>query len=314
MIMQNVLGKESRYFYMGISMVAVILHHLVLYPIRYHSIHLPLDFLFINGHYGVDVFMFISAYGLGYSYNNNKLSTFYLRRIKRIYPMYLLFLIIACLFVKNSIYDGLKEILRQIICLPIFDHGINNIEWFIPSLITLYIIYPLIYTIVEKSIHYKYGSLILYTLTVFSTYFFCRFFNDLFTMRFPIYVIGVYTYFFVKDKKYNQLLILYCYSGILSFMTYHQNLTPTMCLPMILLLLDKINLANKTKKCGKYISLIGIYSLEIYLAQMIGTKFVMRLDLPISILIILALTTTLVLAPIFHYFQTFFYKIRTLYE
>lgn len=65
----------------------------------------------LPGVVGVDIFLFYSGYGLCCSLENNTLKTFYMRRLKRIYPMLMLFTLLSYLitsFLHHShftVYD-----------------------------------------------------------------------------------------------------------------------------------------------------------------------------------------------------------------
>ena len=304
--MENVLGKQSRFFYMGVAMVAIILHHLVLYPERYCGYRMPLAFLFENGDIGVEVFLFISAYGLGHSWLSNSLFVFYQRRIKRIYPMYLLFLLLASFFIHQT--DILHHYwLKQILCVPVFEHGVNNIEWFIPSLLFLYLLYPLFYSLVNWSTKIKWGKYIFYTIIVYSTYISSIYLNPLMTYRIPVFIMGIYTFVLLRHNDKDGLYRMFILSALLGFVTYKNDMMGTLCIPMILLMLSFISLDSIPTYIYNGISFVGKHSLEIYLAQMLGTKFFMQIELPIPLSVIGAIVITTIVACVLYYFQKYFY-------
>ena len=67
---------ENRTETMGIAMLMVLLYHLK-------------GTWFYPGFLGVDIFLFLSAYGLSRSYKTNTLGIFYKRRLNRVVPLYL---------------------------------------------------------------------------------------------------------------------------------------------------------------------------------------------------------------------------------
>lgn len=70
--------RVDKQFLMGIAITFVWLYHL-----RCTCHHLG-DPLFKPLFIGVDIFLFLSAYGLCFSYNKNTLGQFYKNRIKRV--------------------------------------------------------------------------------------------------------------------------------------------------------------------------------------------------------------------------------------
>lgn len=78
--------RDTRSMMMGIAILMVILYHAV-------CSNLPMGLLTIPATYGligVDIFLFLSAYGLCYSLQNKNLREFYGRRFMRILPAYVI--------------------------------------------------------------------------------------------------------------------------------------------------------------------------------------------------------------------------------
>lgn len=84
--LKTIAGKVSsiRSELMGAAIIAVILYHLYCWVPG-----TPLLRVFKWGFIGVDVFMFVSAFGLCFSYERNPLSVFYFNRTKRIFPSFI---------------------------------------------------------------------------------------------------------------------------------------------------------------------------------------------------------------------------------
>ena len=69
----NVLGKETRSFYMGIAMIWIIGYHLYLHDVDFYNTSFKIfRNIFKYGYVGVDIFLFFSAYGLCHSWINSK--------------------------------------------------------------------------------------------------------------------------------------------------------------------------------------------------------------------------------------------------
>lgn len=95
--------------------------------------------LFGTGYIGVDVFLFLSAYGLSYSYSHNSLLVYYKRRIGKVFPLYLVFLLsflfLMMLLGNREVAFGWKLYLCQITGLSVLKGLGIDLEWFTPSLI-----------------------------------------------------------------------------------------------------------------------------------------------------------------------------------
>lgn len=86
----------NRNFLLGVAILLVLVYHFFNWTIN------PFG-RFNIGHVGVDIFLFLSGWGLSYSYTKNNLKTFYVRRIKKIVPLYLLTsILIICISANNK--------------------------------------------------------------------------------------------------------------------------------------------------------------------------------------------------------------------
>lgn len=123
---------------MGVAIILITLHHFAIY-----GAGIPFSF-FTKGNIGVDIFFFLSVYGCCFSFEKNTLTSFYLRRIKRLFPVYLIFLILFISLFRNNL--GWREticlVLPQITGLSILGFE-EPIAWYIPSTILLYITFPI---------------------------------------------------------------------------------------------------------------------------------------------------------------------------
>lgn len=113
------------------------------------------------GHYGVEIFIFISGYGLAKSFRKSPKpwGRFMAHRLKKIYPL----LIIAFLyffFTRISIYNTLPkwEEIKSMIYKLLFIHTFIPKEgmtldgpwWFFGLIVQLYVFFPLLYKCIEK--------------------------------------------------------------------------------------------------------------------------------------------------------------------
>lgn len=280
--MDNILSKDSRTFWMGISILYVILYHLVFFSngqIEYpHWIRIFFVGIVKNGFLGVDVFLFLSAYGLCHSFSKNSLKVFYTNRIKRLLSTYILFAIIVTAFFLteettiNILRDWTFQITGLAVIKPIANP--NHIEWYTPSLILLYIFFPLLFSLVKKLSD---NPLLLYTtlfLLVIGANFISYFISDNLSNRLPIIITGVLTYLFLPNN--NKLVLVYSFLGILSFIAPNYTLGYCLCVPIVLYGLSMESVSHN--RITDFIRLMGKYSFEIYLAQVITTRYILTGD------------------------------------
>ena len=147
-----VLDKPYRNVLMGFAITWVILHHFSIFSPSLSSAFT----LFAQGSSGVEIFFFLSVYGLCFSYERYETKEFYLRRLKRIFPMYFLFLAIwywGCCIFDIEINSPGKVIASTISCLSCFINmrtETDIVEWYIPAQLFIYLIFPLLYKFLKK--------------------------------------------------------------------------------------------------------------------------------------------------------------------
>lgn len=148
----DAISKNNRTYFMGIAIILVILHHFCLrLDTCWHVGTFPFS-QFYWGQIGVDIFFFLSAYGCCASYEHNKYLKYIWHRIYRIYPMYTFFLLIVLsfFFTDSSIIHRFKLAIFSLIGIaPIYKLGVY-IEWYIPSLILMYLLLPFVFIICKK--------------------------------------------------------------------------------------------------------------------------------------------------------------------
>ena len=98
------------------------------------------------GNVGVDVFLLMSGMGLTYAIKKELLPTFYYRRIRRVYLPFLIAAIVSALLEKWTLLTFLQIISGY----SFYVYDINTYCWFVPAIITLYIMFPLYYVEFDK--------------------------------------------------------------------------------------------------------------------------------------------------------------------
>lgn len=226
---------------------------------------------------GVDIFFFISAYTIEKS--NISYKSFIANRFKKIYLEFLVFSIIGAIYFKWS----LKKILSVIFGFELIKSGGGSFLWFIPGIMIIYLILPLI-----KKLDIKFPKVIpfilfiIYMLAVvlistFSDY------EALFILinRIPVILIGYYFARYDIFDKLDKNKMIYWALAIISTaigivisyfifknhfkVIWFKEIFYVLYIPLIIgviLIIDKI-------KKNKLIDYIGSITLELYGLQML---------------------------------------------
>lgn len=120
---------------MGIATIMVLLFHF-----RANFGTAPIDCFSSVGYGGVDIFLFLSGFGLYIGYKGNA-RYFYIRRFARIYPTYLLCAFLA--YWQRGDFNPIRPIIASTgigYYLPGFH--IPIIDWYIPTMYLLYLLFP----------------------------------------------------------------------------------------------------------------------------------------------------------------------------
>lgn len=223
------------------------------------------------GYVGVDIFLFLSGYGLSASYTKNSISKFYKNRIVKIYPIY--FISVCCAILLND--WGIREIFFNITTIGYYiDGGVHRFDWYLESLFGIYAIFPLFYIIFERG---GIKSLLLFTVIVgFGLYYFdIAWWYDCLIARLPIFILGI---LFCKSTAYRPIylwigLLLYLPCRILISQFFAAQL---LAIPLIVTSINAIPYLNN--KCISCISHLGKHSLEIYAANVLVLNILRFID------------------------------------
>ena len=302
MDLTEIIKRSNRNYWMGWAMIMIILCHIQYTCYDGGYIMKGMRLLFKKGEFGVDIFLFLSVIGLSYSFERNSIYDFYIHRIKRLFPMYLFFLALSSVFFKSE-EDIVIEWLFQIIGASNFVGNPFN-EWYIPALILIYALFPMLYCGITKIC--KMHTLICVALIVFTiySYIITRDFMTLyFARRLYVIVLGIVIYY-IHQKEHKSLGVIV----VLSLVAMIQLFVPSdynmfLFVPLILVILDT---SLKYLPMHGFLSWIGKHSLEIYLGQTIGIIFFcnqssLRLlyKLPIGIMITVVLATIFCMGHLF---------------
>ena len=235
----------------------------------------PLGFIAQYGFSGVEIFIFVSGLGLYYSLEkDHHLIHYYFKRLLRIFPAYFTIGFFDNIYLCH---DTISTCLFRLTTIGFWTGGVYY-DWFIPSLLVLYILSPCIKAIIERHMFFILSIIVVITLglsyilidkehIIDRAHFF-------FLYRIPSFIFGMICAFWIKNgistKYYYIILAIGLPFFIFLYPNHHQIfnykyfslffLLP--CFTMAFIYLSKyLRVANPL------ISMMGKASLEIYLIQ-----------------------------------------------
>ncbi len=191
-------------------------------------------------------------------------------------PLYIVFLFL-CRLTLNGGGDFGIDALRQITGLSVFNTSFTRAEsmsgeWFVPALINLYILFPLLYSGIEKLID-KYSDMGVYVLIILSVVaarYLPPYISPNYITRFPIIVIGILTYIYLRKGEENKMNAVYVFTALFLFIVDKTGLALSVVVPLVLKGLNDIKLNLNMK----WLSFLGTISFELYLAHVIPMNFI----------------------------------------
>ena len=316
---ERVFGKEGRSYLMGIAILWIIFFHFYCW---FNGTKPWWLYFLSEGQTGVDIFLFLSAYGLEASLSKNNWKRFYLNRAKRILPVYFLFLLTVFGIFQNHIpfRSIIIQCIGQLTGFSLFqseDFFSTNFEfdWFSPALIMLYLLYPFISNglshLSKQEIKWEIITLLL--LVFISLY-------DLRSIqlpikhliyRLPIFMLGAITCIHIKNENINRLLILYAVFFICGAFSNQHWFIMSSSIPIFLTTYAMI---EGRRPLFKAISELGHHSYEIYLAHIFPVTNFLKLMVfeNIYIYILVTIVWTIIIATLYSLFQKYSNKILTL--
>lgn len=250
------------------------------------------QFIKIIGFCGVDIFLMLSGLGLTFSIKKSSLPVFYLKRLKRIILPFLFMGILRCVLEKWP----MEQFWKNILCINFYTETIYSFLWFVPAIITLYLVFPLYYWLFSKSSNKLVFTAAAITLWLIISIFIRDIMRvDLFgfTNRIPVFMVGVLFGWITQNKKPVFTKLTWVFIGLvfilglyLAYMTNLQGMfllvqVSNCCIPNLLISvslpflmaksLDLLNSFRYSKPVGiaftKFFSFYGLFSLELYCVQ-----------------------------------------------
>ena len=175
---------------MGISILVVVYGHLL----YYHSGMKQYQYLGITEWYtvgSVDVFLFLSGFGIYRSLKRNgDPLAFMARRLDRLVPSYLPFILVFCGFMLATGQMTFLQALGNLTTFGWWTRMGAQFNWYIPTLLAAYLASPLLFGLLEK---YGRRSLWLFALLLLLDAACVDTSLMMGVSRFPVYFLGMYT-------------------------------------------------------------------------------------------------------------------------
>lgn len=138
------VGKHRLVLYGFSALWVLLIHSSFVIPAR--GLWLPLYWLQANGGCGVTIFAMLSGFGLYHSFKRRpEVGPFYARRAMRVLPAGLIVTIVGF----GLRYGGVADYLAALTFFPYW-LGYEAL-WYIPFIMTMYLLYPLIFRLQQKS-------------------------------------------------------------------------------------------------------------------------------------------------------------------
>lgn len=239
-------NKNDTFLIKGIAIIAILLHNFFHwippfigeneFDFLINRLHrfieslqaTPLEFINVFfsyfGHYGVQLFIFISAYGLAISFSQKPRNwgRFMLDRLTKLYPLLLTAIIVfffAVILLEQrllSLYEW-REICYKLLFIhtlvPESGLSLNGPWWFFALIFQLYLLFPLLFKLIKKYSWKAFISVLIlsYGLIYISLFIYQP--NDYVTFmqnapgHLPEFALGVY-FALNKEKKINSLFVI----------------------------------------------------------------------------------------------------------
>ena len=284
---------------MGWSIVWIMMLHFGFYSLK------PLGFVAQYGYAGVDIFFFVSGFGLFFSLDKStSLLGFYGKRFIRIFPAYY---IVGAFASFVLIHETLFQYLFRYSTIGFWTGGLYY-GWFVPSIVLLYLLAPLL-----KNLRVR-GQIVLATIFLVISYILLDYeeFVDgehyFLIYRIPAFLFGMICAQWMIQGNSSKCFIVLALAGIpffvLLYPKFHQIYLYkyySVLFLMPLFIMAVVTVSKYFPLLNNIIRCLGTASLEIYLAQ--GFFFGWIIDGVISrsdINTLLMMTASVVLGILLH--------------
>ena len=254
-----------------------------------------------SGNAGVDMFLFLSGIGLFFSFSkDSRVLSFWKKRLMRVLPTAFLIatFYVSFRYVNGRFTSGLTFYLSRLTFTYFFWRG-ERVFWFISLILALYLVFPVMYKIIER--FRLWGALGMIALVLAFNFLLRAFAPGIYSnveiafCRIPVFIIGIWAGKFVMEKKeisrkwlwaflgmaVGALVLMYFYNDIVkAFVPGYNKDMETMyiwlyryaaCpLGISLVVLDSFVCTSLRRKgrCNllrNFFEFVGMYSMEYYM-------------------------------------------------
>lgn len=255
---------------MGWAIIWIMMLHFTFTQIK------PLGFVAQYGFSGVEIFLFVSGFGLFFSLDKNSSNKqFYLKRFLRIFPTYYILGIFASIFLYH---DDFITYLFRYTTIGFWTGGVYG-EWYIPSIAFLYLIAPFLKILFCRNGHIIIAiicviCLVMAYVLVANNYISKGEPHFFLLYRIPAFLFGMECAYWLKESVSNKYYYYILLAGIPIFIflfPHHHEIynykyfSLVFLLPLFTLIL--IIISKAIYSITPIISAIGNASLEIYIIQ-----------------------------------------------
>lgn len=314
--MKEMISRGTSNYWKGIAIIGVICCHIIfrtnnsLLGSVFHS-------LVSQGEFGVNIFFFLSIFGLCFSFEKNGIMTFYGKRFCRLYPAYFFFILYVLFFLKGGdklFYHLIYSVTgRGTICCDFYD---ALYEWYIPSLTIIYLLFPILFygirTLVEmldktkETFKIVFWSMALFFCVYPLYYLLLNVIHPYLLGRFNAILLGFLCFFYRRNSKL--LNSIFVFSIIMSLLSYH-DCKFHFVVPAIIYFSSILEVPLFLKKPFMF---LGKHSFELYLGQYIGIQTLfLSLNNNYAIDLCVGLLVSAIFAALFFFIQHYFWLVIT---
>lgn len=246
-----------------------------------------IDIFFVNiGFNGVDIFLFLSGWGLYHAINKHSLTNFYKRRYRRLILPFVAACVAAAAFGE---WDVLR-LVKAVTGWTFLTKNVNEPKWFVPAIAIFYLLFPLYHKLFEKAKNkYIFTAVVLILWTALTSVLpLVTSRSDIYGVigRIPVFVIGILTGWYTfngRKIKGSWVWIVFAVMLAAGFqMEYYVafkkitliNEALTCAVPGLLIGIPMcfiagcaFGLLDKVKFIQKAYGFVGMISLEFYVVQ-----------------------------------------------
>lgn len=181
---------------MGVAILLVIWFHAVF---SFEHLSMPLlrggvSFLQSISYGGVDLFIFVSGFGIWHSLKKNQVSSFFLNRLKKILPVWWTYLVILVVLRLLVFHSPMKKV--EILGFAFFTEYWQGMSgqgnWYVYAIMLFYLISPVLFTLMDRSRNLNRTTLLILAAALLISFSFFYDYRLMAFARLPLFIVGMY--------------------------------------------------------------------------------------------------------------------------